>query len=118
MDLGLAGKRALVSGATLGIGRAIAVAGIARPDDFFDQAEGAGARLADAIAFPDHHAYTPGEASALVALAEGGPIVMTAKDAVKLAPLMPGADIRVLDQKVVFESGQETLLSAVDRVLA
>lgn len=99
-------------------GPAVAAAGVGRPDDFFDQAEAAGADLADAIAFPDHHDYSPAEAAALLRLAGGGPVVMTAKDAVKLAPLMPGADVWVLDQKVVFENGQETVMSAVERVVS
>ena len=99
-------------------GRALGIAGIARPDDFFDQAEAAGARLEDAIAFPDHHAYTRREAESILRLAEGGPIVMTAKDAVKLGPMMELADLWVLDQKVTFESGQERVLRAVDEVVS
>lgn len=99
-------------------GRAIALAGIARPDDFFDQAEDAGAYLEDAIAFPDHHDYSPAEAEALVRLAAGAPIVMTAKDAVKLEPLTQGADLWVLEQRVIFESGREHVVAAVDAVVS
>jgi tetraacyldisaccharide 4'-kinase len=99
-------------------GSAIAVAGVARPDDFFDQAEDAGAELVDAIAFPDHHAYTRAEADAIRKLAGDWPIVMTAKDAVKLAPLLAGADLWVLDQQVVFERGRDLVLRALDEVLA
>jgi tetraacyldisaccharide 4'-kinase len=99
-------------------GRAIAVAGIAGPDAFFDQAEDAGAYLEDAIAFPDHHDYTQAEAAALVRLAGGAPIVMTAKDAVKLEPLMADADLWVLEQRVTFESGREGVVAAVDAVVS
>ena len=99
-------------------GECLAVAGIARPDDFFDQAEATGADLADAIAFPDHHDYTRAEADALLRLAGSGPVVMTAKDAVKLAPLMEGADLWVLEQKVAFESGKDTVTTAVSDVLS
>ena len=95
-------------------GRALAVAGIARPDDFFDQAEAAGARLDDAIAFPDHHEYTRREADALLRLAEGAPVVMTAKDAVKLAPLMKDAEVWVLEQKVTLEGGRDRVLRALE----
>lgn len=98
-------------------GKALAVAGIGRPDDFFDQAEEAGAQLGEAIAFPDHHGYTAEEASELARLAGGGPLVTTAKDAVKLAVLLPDADLWVLEQEVAFESGREWLLNAVDAVL-
>lgn len=98
-------------------GPVIGVAGIARTDDFFDHAEEWGAELVDAIAFPDHHPYSSAEAREIQRLADGGPIVMTAKDAVKLAPLMPQADIWVLEQAVTFESGRAWLLRAVDEVL-
>jgi tetraacyldisaccharide 4'-kinase len=99
-------------------GPAMGVAGIARPDDFFDQAEEWGADLVDAIAFPDHHPYSPAEARELERLADGGPVVMTAKDAVKLAPQMTSVDIWVLDQSLSFESGRSWLLRAVEEVLS
>jgi tetraacyldisaccharide 4'-kinase len=98
-------------------GPAIGVAGIGRPDDFFDQAEEWGADLVDAIAFPDHHAYSAAEASELERLADGAPVVMTAKDAVKLAPLMKGSDLWILEQAVAFESGRSWVLRAVEEVL-
>lgn len=96
---------------------AVAVAAIARPDDFFDQAEEAGARLEDAIAFPDHHDYTRAEAQALVKEADGRPVVTTAKDAVKLASLLP-VELWILEQDVIYESGRERLLRAVDEVVS
>jgi tetraacyldisaccharide 4'-kinase len=99
-------------------GPALGVAGIARPDDFFDQAEEWGADLVDAIAFPDHHPYSEAEAMELARLAGDGPVVMTAKDAVKLVPLMPSSDLWVLDQSLAFESGRSWLLRAVEEVIA
>lgn len=96
----------------------MAIAGVARPDDFFDQAGEAGAGLTDSIAFPDHHPYTRAEIDALVKEAAGRPVVTTAKDAVKLAPRMKGVDLWVLEQDVVFESGRDWLLRAVDGVLS
>ncbi len=99
-------------------GPAIAVAGVGRPDDFFDQAEEAGARLVDAIAFPDHHPYTRAEMDALVEEAAGRPVVTTAKDAVKLVEGMAGIELWVLEQDVVFESGRDWLLRLVDGVLS
>jgi tetraacyldisaccharide 4'-kinase len=98
-------------------GEALAVAAVGRPDDFFRQAESAGARLRDAIAFRDHHRYTAAEAAELADLAAGRPLVMTAKDAIKLAALMPRADLWILEQDLVFESGREWLLTAVDGAL-
>lgn len=99
-------------------GHAVAVAGVASPDAFFDQAEEAGADLVDAVAYPDHYAYTPEDAAGILEAAEGRPIVTTAKDAVKLAPLMPGADLWILHQVVSFESGRDWLVRALDEVLA
>lgn len=99
-------------------GPSVAVAGVARPDDFFDQAEEQGADLVDAIAFPDHHAFTAAEARELKRLTAGGPLVLTAKDAVKLAPLMAGAELWVLEQRVAFESGREWVLRAIEEVVS
>lgn len=99
-------------------GPVLAVAAVGRPDDFFDQAEAAGARVTDAIAFPDHHPYTRAEADALLQEAAGRPIVTTAKDAVKLRRLLKGTELWVLEQDVVFESGRAGLLRGVDEVLS
>lgn len=99
-------------------GPAIGIAGIARPDDFFDQAEAAGALLEDAIAFPDHHPYVDAEAAAILRLAGGAPIVTTAKDAVKLAPMMQLADLWILEQKITFEAGRERVVGAVQEVVS
>lgn len=99
-------------------GPAVAAAGVAGPDAFFDQAEAAGARLVDAIAFPDHHRYTAGEAAALQRLAGDGPLVVTAKDAVKLVRLIPETDLWVLEQKVTFEDGRDRVLRAVNAVVS
>ena len=99
-------------------GRSVAVAGIGRPDDFFEQVRSAGAEPTDTISFPDHHPYREEEAEELLRLAGDLPLVMTAKDAVKLVPLMPAADVWVLEQEPVFEAGRDWLLGAVERVLA
>ena len=61
--------------------RVIAIAGIGNPDRFFSHLRAIGLRF-DARAFPDHHAYTPGDLAGIRADA----IVMTEKDAVKCAP--------------------------------
>jgi tetraacyldisaccharide 4'-kinase len=99
-------------------GECVAVAGIARPDDFFHQAEHAGARLRTATAFPDHHPYSRTDAASLQQAAAGRPIVTTAKDAVKLIALMPDvAELWILDQEVVFEAGRERFGQAIQEVL-
>jgi len=55
---------------------------------------------------------------ALVREAAGRPVVTTAKDAVKLVQGMAGAELWVLEQDVVFESGRDWLLRVVDGVLS
>ena len=66
-------------------------AGIGRPAKFAETLQELGARLVDFRAFPDHHAYKPEEAAALLeqAAALGARCVTTEKDAVRLP-----ADIR------------------------
>ena len=58
----------------------VAVAGIARPQQFFRTLEGLGFILAEQRAFPDHHVFRAAD------LAAGLPVVMTEKDAVKCRP--------------------------------
>jgi tetraacyldisaccharide 4'-kinase len=65
----------------------VAFCAIARPEGFVEMLEGAGVRVVDSIAFPDHHRYTAEDA---VRLAEalrvrgGDGFVTTEKDAVKI----------------------------------
>jgi len=73
--------------ADLGRTACVALAGIARPQAFFDMLEVAGIRLADAIALPDHHDF----AGSLPPLAAGVPLLCTEKDAAKLWKLRPDA---------------------------
>lgn len=97
-------------------GEAVAVAGVARPSDFFDHARRLGARVVDEVAFPDHHDYTPAEATALTLEAAGRSLVTTAKDVTKLASLMPQVDLWVLDQEVTIESGRDRVLQALEEI--
>lgn len=67
--------------------RCTAIAGIARPEAFFEMLRGEGVALAATIALPDHHDY----ATPLPASASGGPLLCTEKDAVKLWKSRPDA---------------------------
>ena len=73
----------------------IAVAGIARPQAFFNMLQAAGLTLAHSFALPDHHAYTrlpqPLARAITRAQAGGQPILCTEKDAPKLWPHAPAA---------------------------
>jgi tetraacyldisaccharide 4'-kinase len=62
-----------------------ALAGIGDPGRFFRTLEGLGLRFSR-HPFPDHHAYSADD----LAFAADGVLLMTEKDAVKCAPLVPG----------------------------
>jgi len=68
--------------------RAVAFAGIALPEKFFDPLREAGVILLAARPFPDHHAYTARELDKLMAEARDrhAVLVTTPKDAVRLPP--------------------------------
>ena len=69
--------------------RAVAFAGIGRPQRFFATLRGLGADLAGERSFPDHHRFRLGEIAALRDLAGrlDARLVTTAKDFVRLPPL-------------------------------
>jgi tetraacyldisaccharide-1-P 4'-kinase len=72
-------------------GRAIAVAGIARPERFFATAREQGWDVVKEIAFRDHHWFSAADMNAIAAAARDGnadTILTTEKDAVRLAPLL------------------------------
>ena len=95
-------------------GETVAVAGVARPDLFVENAREAGAEITDVLVFADHHDYGPGDVDRIRGIARGRAIVTTAKDAVKLAPLAPELDLWILEQEVALEAGAADL----DRLLA
>ena len=70
----------------------LAVAGIARPEAFFDDLGRAGWQLADRLAFADHHPFSPADVAAIadrVRQAGAAAVLTTEKDAVRLLPLRP-----------------------------
>ncbi len=68
-------------------GRALAYAGIGRPQKFFDTLAAINVDLAHARAFPDHHRFTAAEAAQLLdtSKAEGLRLITTEKDYARLA---------------------------------
>ena len=69
----------------------IVFSAIARPADFIRDLREAGVGVLEAMAFPDHHAYTAEDMNKLVDLSDlwvGNGFVTTEKDAVKLSPAM------------------------------
>lgn len=64
-----------------------AVSAIARPERFHDDLARYGCTIDAVRVFPDHHRYTVKDVARILALP--APVVVTAKDAVKLLPLWP-----------------------------
>lgn len=69
-------------------GPLVAFAGLARPEKFFDTLTSMGAKLADAVPFPDHHPFSDDDLKHLEALAKehGARLITTEKDAARLSP--------------------------------
>lgn len=97
---------------------AVAVAGIAGPTAFLDQARGAGAELADVVVLPDHYDYGPDAMGRILARAGERPIVTTAKDAVKLLRDLSPDRLWVLEQGVTVERGEDLVKDALDALPA
>lgn len=98
----------------------LCVAALANPHAFVRQLQSAGAVVQNTLLYPDHHDFTPEDATAITqAAAEVELVVCSLKDAVKLAPLWPRADAKVwyVTQTVMFDSGEEHVRRLVDRVL-
>lgn len=78
----------------------IAVAGIARPERFFDALQRCGVRLRDRRVFSDHHRYSAKDWDDVCRLARGGEgIATTEKDLVKLR-VLAGRDTRLAALRV------------------
>lgn len=82
-------------------GPALALAGIARPERFFDDMALAGWSVADTVAFRDHHRFTAADKASVARRArESGAtlLLMTAKDAVRWdEPVTEGLPVAVAE---------------------
>lgn len=95
----------------------LAVAALADPRPFADNLRSRGA-VVELVAFPDHHAFSAGDAARLLARAGERPLVTTHKDAVKLRALLPpAASVYVLHQDVCVTRGAERLDAALRDLL-
>lgn len=73
------------------ISSAVAFAGIAQPESFFDLLDAWGIKLAGKKVFPDHYLYTGEDMEVLIEIAQSAganSIITTEKDAVKIQPLI------------------------------
>lgn len=94
--------------------RVFAFAGIGRPENFRATLEEIGVDLQGFRAFPDHHAYSAGDAATLLgeAAATDALAVTTVKDRVRL-PATARAEVTVVEVEAVFgdEAGLRALIS-------
>ena len=77
---------------TVPAGPVLAVAGIARPEGFFDDARSAGWDLAGTVAFRDHHPYTARDTARIwneARASKARAVLTTEKDYVRLLPFRP-----------------------------
>lgn len=82
----------LVDGEALPAGPGLAVAGIAKPEAFFEQLRLRGHQIAGTLSFPDHHPYSRRDLQRIVETARttnAALVLTTEKDYVRLLPLRP-----------------------------
>ncbi len=96
-------------------GDVLAVTAVARPDDFRENVASMLGREVELLAFADHHEYADVDVRRIVSEASGRTVVVTQKDAVKLAPRADQLpDTLVLTQRLVWESGREEIEMRID----
>jgi tetraacyldisaccharide 4'-kinase len=97
----------------------LAFCGIGNPKSFFALLERAGARVAEHVAFADHHAFSADEIETLVrrGLEVGATPVTTTKDAVRLTPAQRSR-VAVVHTRLALHDGQpaELLRLITERV--
>ena len=99
--------------------RVAAFAGIARPQRFFRDLEGAGVEVVAAVPFPDHHAFARAELEELVRLARRSgaeALVTTAKDAVRIPEAPQGIPLLILEREVRIEHEEALMREILGRI--
>ena len=97
----------------------MAIAAVARPESFFRQLTELGA-VVRPHSFPDHHSFTPREASYLAAQSDNSDfVVCTLKDAVKLETIWPAeaGSLWYVSQRLKIEDGQPHIDRLLDNLL-
>ncbi|MFQ5464894.1 MAG: tetraacyldisaccharide 4'-kinase [Thermodesulfobacteriota bacterium] len=83
-----------------------ALSALADPRSFHSSLEALGARVAEAVTFPDHHAYTREDLERVKDAAAGADFVVTTeKDAVKLKGLAGAMEVHALTIEVDMDEG-------------
>ncbi len=98
-------------------GPVFAFCGIARPEQFFAGLEAAGVRLANRIAFPDHHRYRVRDIKRLDEAAQSSEIVSmvtTEKDRVRMGNLVTSRPLPIVALRCEIEDETTALNHLVD----
>lgn len=105
-----------------GENRVLSVAGIADPERFRNALGDAGFEVVGALAFADHHSYTPADVRRISAQAvahDAALVLTTEKDAVRLAPLAPfDFAVAAVPLRVVVEPADRFRAWLLERVAA
>lgn len=100
-------------------GGVLALCGIARPDTFARTVWALLGGPVELRAFPDHHDFTGADVRRAEKRARGRPIVVTEKDAVKLARWADELrDVYVLEEELRWDWGEKALAELLARALA
>jgi len=101
--------------------KVLAFAGIGHPETFFQILDSAGARVLEAVPFPDHHTYVPPDLAKLRSwgrLMNVQALITTEKDAVRLEDEPPG-DVPVLALRIELKirEGEAEFLRLIRRAV-
>ena len=105
--------------ASIGNERVWAVAGIAKPERFFDALKAAGWNVVESLAFPDHHRYTAKDIAAIdakIKSANAEVVFTTDKDAVRLESLTLPFEVYRVPLTVEFDP-PDALMASVMAVI-
>jgi len=99
------------------VGDVLAVGGVARPMAFRQALDGIVGGAVELVSFADHHRYTAAEVERVLGRAEGRPLVVTEKDAMKFARLLghegAGRRVLVLADRLTWDWGEDGLRTRV-----
>ncbi|MEO1497556.1 MAG: tetraacyldisaccharide 4'-kinase [Planctomycetota bacterium] len=100
--------------------RVVAVSAIGNPAAFRRTVESLGARVVEAVEYPDHHRYTRDDIDRLSAVARSASaetLVCTHKDLVKIGvPAVGDTPVRAVTIEVAFTVGEDALRERLSRV--
>lgn len=95
----------------------LVASGVARPESVLAAVRVLGHEVAGSVTFPDHHEFDGDDVMALATRAEGGPVIVTEKDAVKLEKTKgaESVDFHVLSLEVLWEQNREAIEALLRR---